>query len=103
MDRLEDHLLEEAKYSLHDQHLGKTLPLKKVIDLKFAFFFSGVLPCEDRKDGLYPNVDLSIWLRSCFEEVNKPLKGKLTSPIPSWIKGSLLMNGPGKFYFGQAM
>ena len=38
MDRLQDHLLEEAKYSLHDQHLGKTLHLKKVIDLKFAFF-----------------------------------------------------------------
>ncbi len=28
----------------------------------------GVLPCEPRQGGLYPRVDLSIWLRSCVEE-----------------------------------
>lgn len=28
----------------------------------------GVLPCQPKETGLYPNVDLSIWLRSCVQE-----------------------------------
>ena len=49
--------------------------------------FSGVLPCEDRHGGLYPNVDLSIWLRSCLDEVVQPKKAwKLTGLIPTWLK-----------------
>ncbi len=32
----------------------------------------GVLPCHpSREEGFYPNVDLSIWLRSCVEEVER--------------------------------
>ena len=69
--------------------------------MAFIYFLIGILPCEDRHGGLYPNVDLSIWLRSCIKEVVQPKKGKLTGLIPAWLKGDLLMNGPGKFYFGQ--
>ena len=62
---------------------------------------SGVLPCEPRESGLYPNVDLSIWLRSCQSEPPEPLEGTVRGSLPDWLGGSLLMNGPGKFYYGD--
>ena len=61
----------------------------------------GVLPCAPREDGFYPNVDLSIWLRSCTQETTAPLEGRVSGTIPSWLDGSLVMNGPGKFFFGD--
>ena len=80
---IDEHLRAEAKNALHDSYLG-------------------VLPCEDRQGGLYPQVDLSIWLRSCIEEVVTPTgPQKLNGLVPKWLKGELMMNGPGKFYFGQ--
>lgn len=63
--------------------------------------YLGVLPCEDRESGLYPNVDLSIWLRSCISEQEKPLEGIVKGQIPEWILGSFLQNGPGKFFYGD--
>ena len=45
-------------------------------------------------------VDLAIWLRSCIDEVSVPKRGQLIGRIPKWVKGDLLMNGPGKFYYG---
>ena len=91
LDTRIQNLRHEAEDVLHNGHIG-------------------VLPCEDRKDGLYPNVDLSIWLRSCIEEVIVPKKGQLVvknaekdgipGGIPVWLRGDLMMNGPGKFYFG---
>lgn len=81
---IDRHLQAEAAKVLHADHMG-------------------VLPCESRHGGLYPNVDLSIWLRSCIQEVPVPLKGKLKGQaLPKWLKGGeLLMNGPGKFTFGN--
>ena len=29
-----------------------------------------------------------------------PKRGQLIGRIPKWVKGDLLMNGPGKFYYG---
>lgn len=49
---------------------------------------------------LYPNYDMSVWLRTCEEEVNEPLEGKTTGVIPSWIRGTLLRNGPGRNKIG---
>ena len=63
--------------------------------------FLGVLPCQIRETGLYRNVDLAIWLRSCTSEVDNPLEGNVTGCIPQWLCGNLLQNGPGKFYFGD--
>jgi len=63
--------------------------------------FLGVLPCETQENGYWPKTDLSVWLRSCISEVEKPLEGKVTGRIPRWICGNLLQNGPGKFYFGD--
>ena len=37
---------------------------------------NAILPCDDRVGGLYPNVDISIWLRTCQEENIKPVRGK---------------------------
>lgn len=31
----------------------------------------------------------------------RPLEGVVTGRIPPWLSGSLLMNGPGKFYYGD--
>ena len=63
--------------------------------------FLGILPCETKERGLYPNTDLAIWLRSCINEVESPLSGKVKGRIPRWLCGNLLQNGPGKFYFGD--
>ena len=49
----------------------------------------------------YPNCDLDIWLRSCREEIIKPLNGKTTGTIPTWINGCLYRNGPGKMTYGE--
>jgi carotenoid cleavage dioxygenase-like enzyme len=32
--------------------------------------------------------------------VSVPKRGQLIGRIPKWVKGDLLMNGPGKFYYG---
>lgn len=34
-------------------------------------------------------------------EHDKPIDGKVTGDIPSWVKGSLYRNGPGLFEFGE--
>ncbi|KAL4715571.1 hypothetical protein ACJJTC_009197 [Scirpophaga incertulas] len=52
-------------------------------------------------DKLYPNCDSGVWLRSCEEEVTKPLEGVITGEIPSWLNGSLLRNGPGSLKVGE--
>ncbi len=32
---------------------------------------------------------------------SSPLEGTVTGQIPPWLRGSLLMNGPGKFHHGR--
>ena len=49
----------------------------------------------------YPNVDTSVWLRSCEKEVTEPIGGKIIGNIPVWLKGSLLRNGPGCLKVGN--
>ncbi|XP_041988121.1 carotenoid isomerooxygenase-like [Aricia agestis] len=50
---------------------------------------------------LYPNCDSNVWLRSCEEEVAEPLQGHITGTIPTWLRGSLLRNGPGSLKVGS--
>ncbi|KZC05840.1 Beta,beta-carotene 9',10'-oxygenase [Dufourea novaeangliae] len=57
-------------------------------------------PKEGTKD-YYPNVDTSVWMRSCEKEVRDPIPGKITGTIPSWLKGTLLRNGPGSLKVGE--
>ena len=76
------YLKQEAERAPHDNYLG-------------------ILPCQTKESGFYPKTDLGVWLRSCINEVEKPLEGKIKGKIPRWICGSLLQNGPGKFYFGD--
>ncbi|XP_026733290.1 carotenoid isomerooxygenase [Trichoplusia ni] len=47
------------------------------------------------EEKLYPNCDATVWLRSCEEEVSEPLEGTMTGEFPSWLRGTLLRNGPG--------
>ncbi|XP_023942484.2 carotenoid isomerooxygenase [Bicyclus anynana] len=49
----------------------------------------------------YPNCDGGVWLRSCELEVTEPLKGAVTGEIPTWLKGTLLRNGPGSLNVGS--
>ena len=117
--------------------------------------YLGILPCNGREGGYYPNVDISIWLRkifkkilwlpitvtidametrrqtdhicssflsnlnwltdcwptgflkksprTCLEENYQPVRGRREGIIPAWISGSLVQNGPGKFYFGSSV
>ncbi len=30
-----------------------------------------------------------------------PLEGSVIGDLPSWLSGSLLMNGPGRFHYGR--
>lgn len=40
-------------------------------------------------------------LVSTVEETLEPISTQIQGIIPSWINGSLLRNGPGKFEFGN--
>jgi carotenoid isomerooxygenase len=37
------------------------------------------------------------------EEIKIPIEGKVSGQIPTWLKGSLLKNGPGKLMLGESM
>ncbi|KAJ8721669.1 hypothetical protein PYW07_002444 [Mythimna separata] len=50
---------------------------------------------------LYPNCDATVWLRSCEEEVEEPLEGRMTGEFPPWLRGTLLRNGPGSLKVGD--
>lgn len=39
------------------------------------------------KEDLYPNCDANVWMRSCEEEITKPLDGVSKGTIPSWLNG----------------
>ncbi|KAK0175642.1 hypothetical protein PV327_009376 [Microctonus hyperodae] len=56
---------------------------------------------ETENKNYWPNVDSSIWMRSCNEEVIKPIKGNITGYIPTWLDGVLLRNGPGNLNVGE--
>ncbi|XP_026315557.1 carotenoid isomerooxygenase-like isoform X2 [Hyposmocoma kahamanoa] len=51
-------------------------------------------------DQLYPNFDSEVWLRSCEQEVDDPIEGKITGEMPYWLRGTLLRNGPGSLKVG---
>lgn len=50
---------------------------------------------QNKHAKLYPNCDVSVWTRSCEEEITTPIVGKMRGTIPKWLNGSLLRNGPG--------
>ncbi|ODM93155.1 Carotenoid isomerooxygenase [Orchesella cincta] len=40
--------------------------------------------------------DFGIWLRTCNQEIERPIPGKIVfGEIPKWLSGSLIRNGPG--------
>ncbi|ODM91398.1 Carotenoid isomerooxygenase [Orchesella cincta] len=40
--------------------------------------------------------DFSIWLRTCNQEIEKPIPGYVSfGEVPKWLSGSLIRNGPG--------
>ncbi|XP_045447631.1 carotenoid isomerooxygenase-like [Melitaea cinxia] len=45
--------------------------------------------------------DMTTWLRCCETEVEKPLEGKITGTVPSWLSGTLIRNGPGTIKIGS--
>ncbi|XP_047469906.1 uncharacterized protein LOC125025759 [Penaeus chinensis] len=58
----------------------------------------------ENKDGrinYYPNCDPTIWLRSCEKEILQPISGTKSGVIPTWLKGSLIRNGPGRIKVGE--
>lgn len=50
---------------------------------------------QNKQAKLYPNCDVSVWMRSCEKEITMPISGKVRGAIPAWLNGSLLRNGPG--------
>lgn len=68
----------------------------------FTAPLGAVCTLNSNSDSLaYPNCDLAIWLRTCEKEVITPLDGVTTGNIPTWIRGSLYRNGPGKQRYGR--
>ncbi|XP_013142428.1 PREDICTED: carotenoid isomerooxygenase-like [Papilio polytes] len=55
----------------------------------------------ESSEKLYPNCNSSVWLRSCDVEVTQPLPGRITGKMPTWLRGSLLRNGPGSLNVGS--
>lgn len=56
---------------------------------------------SDTNKKLYPSCDVSIWLRSCENEIAEPISGRVQGHIPEWLSGSLLRNGPGGLHVGE--
>lgn len=56
---------------------------------------------QDKSVQLYPKCDCSVWLRSCEQEILKPIYGKVSGEIPKWLSGNLLRNGPGSLKVGN--
>lgn len=54
----------------------------------------------EKKD-LYPDCDVSVWLRSCEDEITTPISGEVRGSIPTWLNGYLLRNGPGSLKVGD--
>ena len=57
---------------------------------------------KDKNIRLYPKCDCSVWLRSCEQEIVKPISGKVSGEIPKWLNGNLLRNGPGSLNVGNS-
>nr|XP_027236741.1 uncharacterized protein LOC113827985 [Penaeus vannamei] len=56
---------------------------------------------QDGRINYYPNCDPTIWLRSCEKEIRQPLHGTKSGVIPTWLKGTLIRNGPGRIKVGD--
>ncbi|KAK3894029.1 hypothetical protein Pcinc_002188 [Petrolisthes cinctipes] len=46
--------------------------------------------------------DFSTWDRNCLEEQVTPLAGNVTGTVPSWLRGSYILDGPGRMTFGES-
>ncbi|XP_017759905.1 PREDICTED: carotenoid isomerooxygenase isoform X1 [Eufriesea mexicana] len=91
-------------HELDDLLYGKRMKFSKT-----SFRLNDVEDCvktdknesEEKKENYFPNCDASVWMRSCKKEVIEPITGELTGKIPSWLKGTLLRNGPGSLQVGE--
>lgn len=68
----------------------------------YAFIFSLVVNKKQKHtfrkyDGLQ---DIAPLVQS-VKETQKPIRAISKGTIPTWIRGNLLRNGPGKFEFGN--
>ncbi|XP_058806677.1 carotenoid isomerooxygenase isoform X2 [Phymastichus coffea] len=74
--------IDENIKSTHNVHNSDSNPTKEPVDY-------------------YPNLDASVWMRSCEHEVITPITGIISGYVPDWLKGSLLRNGPGSLKVGD--
>ncbi|XP_071512555.1 carotenoid isomerooxygenase-like [Panulirus ornatus] len=45
--------------------------------------------------------DFSTWDRNCLEEQATPIDGALTGSLPPWLRGSYVLDGPGRMTYGE--
>nr|XP_027223258.1 carotenoid isomerooxygenase-like [Penaeus vannamei] len=45
--------------------------------------------------------DFTTWDRNCLEEQVTPVQGEVTGTIPPWLRGSFLLDGPGRMTYGE--
>ncbi|XP_068202819.1 carotenoid isomerooxygenase-like [Palaemon carinicauda] len=46
--------------------------------------------------------DFTTWDRNCLEEQPTPLDGNVTGTIPPWLRGSYILDGPGRMTYGTS-
>ncbi|XP_064108966.1 carotenoid isomerooxygenase-like [Macrobrachium nipponense] len=46
--------------------------------------------------------DFTTWDRNCLEEHATPLDGTVTGTIPPWLRGSYILDGPGRMTYGTS-
>ena len=56
---------------------------------------------EQRASGVLKGLECIAPLVRSVEETLEPIPTAVQGTIPSWIRGNLLRNGPGKFEFGN--
>lgn len=49
-----------------------------------------------------PGYDFTTWDRNCMEEQSTPIDGASTGTIPPWLRGSYILNGPGRMKYGDS-
>ncbi|KAG7157614.1 carotenoid isomerooxygenase-like [Homarus americanus] len=45
--------------------------------------------------------DFTTWDRNCLEEHVTPIDGTMSGSIPPWLRGSYILDGPGRMTFGE--
>ncbi|XP_046674847.1 carotenoid isomerooxygenase-like [Homalodisca vitripennis] len=93
---------QEAGGPLGRSNVEAVNAVRQILDTSGAAGLAELRRRQETGEPLYPNYDTSTYMRNCEKEILEPIHGKTTGTIPSWLRGTLLRNGPGRLKFGDS-